>query len=470
MRTVVVGNGMAGARLVEQLVARGVGDITVLGEEPYGPYNRILLSAVLEGSHRPEAIGLRSAGWCAAHGVDQRLGIRVRAVHPQRHEVELADGSVVAYDRLVLATGSVPLLPPIHGLLDRDGELNPRAHAFRTLADCQRLLAALPTATSAVVVGGGLLGLQVARALSIRGLRTEVVEGGGHVLGSQVDETAGRMLQRSLERLGTAVYTGARVTRITDGGRGEEAGGAGKSGVVLDNGYVLDADLVVLTAGCRPNIRLAVGAGLRTGRGVLVDDHLATSDPDIFAVGDCAEHNGRTTGFVAPAWEQTGVLAEHLAGVSAAYTGHRGVARLRATDLHVAVLGEPEHSDGEVVRISNPFPGTYRKLVVAQGTIVAATLVGDLDRVGLITQAFDRRTVLGPGEPAALLLADRPAAGGPLPDQTEVCACAGVSAQRIRACRDLDEARTTTRATTGCGGCTAVVESLLSESLRRSAA
>jgi NAD(P)H-nitrite reductase large subunit len=449
MRTVVVGNGMAAVRLVEHLVARGVDGITVLGEEPCAPYNRILLSAVLEGTHRTAAIGLREVGWCAAHGVDERLGTRVLAVHRDTRELELHDGGRVAYDRLILATGSTPLLPAIHGLADGEGQLSSRVHAFRGLVDCVRLLAAIPTAGSAVVVGGGLLGLQVARALSIRGLRTEVVEQGEHVLRSHVDETAGQVLERSLARLGTAVYTRARVTRLVD------------HGVMLDNGHVLDADLVVLTTGCRPNVRLGVQAGLRTARGIIVDDQLMTSDRRIFALGDCAEHNGRTTGFVAPAWEQAAVLAAHLAGEPAAYTGHRSIARLRATDLEVAVLGEPEQTPGEVVRVHNPVPGSYKKLVVAQGVIVAATLVGDLSRVGLITQAFDKATVLGPGEPGALLLADRPATSTVLPDEAEVCACAGVTAGRIRACDGLDEVRESTRATTGCGGCTSAVRSLL---------
>jgi NAD(P)H-nitrite reductase large subunit len=302
-----------------------------------------------------------------------------------------------------------------------------------------------------VVVGGGLLGLQVARALSVRGLRTEVVEQGEHVLRSHVDETAGRVLETSLAKLGTAVYTGARVVRLVD------------HGVVLDNGYVLDADLVVLTTGCRPNIRLAAQAGLHTARGIVVDGQLLTSDARISALGDCAEHNGRTTGFVSSAWEQAAVLAAHLVGEPATYTGHRSVARLRATDLDVAVLGEPEQTAGEVVRVCNPVPGSYKKLVVAQGVIVAGTLVGDLSRVGLITQAFDKATVLGPAEPGALLLADRPATPATLPDEAEVCACAGVTAGRIRACGGLDDVRETTRATTGCGGCTSTVQSLLPE-------
>ena len=234
-------------------------------------------------------------------------------------------------------------------------------------------------ARSAVVVGGGLLGLQVARALGVRGLATEIVEGGDHLLRSQVDAKAGAILARDLKRLGTAVYTGARAVRLTD------------AGLVLDNGYTLDTDLVVLTAGGRPSTALARRAGLEVRRGVVVDHLLRTSDPHIHAIGDCAQHGDQVTGFVPPAWEQAGLLARHLNGEEVRYDGARTVARLRATDLDVAVLGDPERTDGEVVEVSNPVTGTHRKLVVRDGVIVGATLVGDLSRIGLITQHYDRR-------------------------------------------------------------------------------
>jgi NAD(P)H-nitrite reductase large subunit len=302
-----------------------------------------------------------------------------------------------------------------------------------------------------VVVGGGLLGLQVARALGVRGLDTEVVEGGDHLLRSQVDAKAGAILARDLGRLGTRVYTGARAVRLTD------------AGLVLDNGYVLETDLVVLTAGGRPSIALARRAGLDVRRGVVVDDQLRTSDERIHAIGDCAQHGLQVTGFVPPAWEQAGLLARHLRGEEVAYAGSRNVARLRATGHDVAVLGDPEHAEGQVVEVSNPVTGTHRRLVVRDGVIVAATLVGDLSRIGLITQHYDRGTVLGPREPGDLLMGERPAGPVVLPDDAEVCACAGVSAGAIRACSSLEIARETTRATTGCGGCAPAVRQLLAQ-------
>jgi assimilatory nitrate reductase electron transfer subunit len=442
-RVVIVGAGMAAARLADGLTGH---DVTLLGDEAHAPYNRILLSAVLEGTHDPSSLALR-----LADHVDLRVDARVVEIHREDHEVELADRSRLPYDTLVLATGSIPTLPPIRGIVRVDGRLDERVHAFRSLDDCLRLDAAVPGARRAVVVGGGLLGLQVARALGVRGLVTEVVEGGDHLLRSQVDDKAGAILARDLARLGTTVYTGARATRLTE------------AGLALDNGYVLDTDLVVLTAGGRPSTALARRAELAVRRGVVVDDELRTSDPDIHAIGDCAQHADRVTGFVPPAWEQAAVLARILDGEPATYDGSRTVARLRATGLDVAVLGDPLHAEGQVVEVSNPVVGSHRRLVVRDGVVVAATLVGDLSRIGLITQHFDRRTVLGPSEPGALLMPDRPAEPHVLAADAEVCACAGVSAGEIRSCGSLADVRDRTRATTGCGGCADTVRLLLAQ-------
>ena len=454
MRIVVVGAGMASVRLVEELVARGVRGVTVVGGEPQVPYNRILLSAVLEGTHRPGALDLRSRSWFRAQGVELYLGRRALTVDARAKLVRVDGGRELSYDRLVLATGSRPALPSIRGLTDVGGRLHPKAFAFHNREDCRRLMEAVPTARRAVVVGGGLLGVQVARALTVRGLDTEIVESGTHLLHGRVDGTAGLVLKRSLARLSTHVHTDVRAVRLTT------------AGLHLDDGRVLESDLVVVTAGSRPAVDLAKKAGLEVDRGVLVDDRLRTSDPGIHAIGDCAEHTGRRglplSGLVAPAWEQAEVLAAHLAGEEAAYTGTRTIARLRATDLEVAVLGDPEHTEGEVVEMTNPFAGTHRRLVVRDGSITAGTLIGDLSRVGAIGKAFEQATVLGPHEPGALLLPEVSSATSPeLADDAEVCACAGVNAARIRACSSIEEVRERTRATTGCGGCAAVVAALL---------
>ncbi|RHW26790.1 NAD(P)/FAD-dependent oxidoreductase [Nocardioides immobilis] len=480
---------MASTRLVEELVARGATDhltITVLGDEPHAPYNRILLSAVLEGTHRPEALTLRGEEWYAEHGIDLRLGARVLEVERDLKDVMLVDGTIIEYDVLVLATGSIPTLPPIRGLVKMDGSLHESVHAFRSLGECERLLESVtatdengePINRRAVVVGGGLLGLQVARALGARGIDTEVVEGGDHLLHQQLGTAAGKILARDMKKLGVAVYTGARAVKLTDANSGLGLGGSvkvldplptnpGRVALRLDNGFTLDTDLVILTAGGRPSTALARRAGLEVRRGIVVDDRLASvTDPEIFALGDCVEHEGRVTGFVPPAWEQAGVLAGVLMDEPVKYDGSRIVARLRATGLDVAVLGDPERevlNGGDVVEMSNPVRGSHRKLVIRDGRIVAGALVGDLNRIGLITQHYDRQTVLGPTEPGDLLLVERSAKPVQLPDDAEVCNCAGVTAGAIRACSSFEAARDTTRATTGCGGCASTVRQLLAD-------
>ncbi|TIC83334.1 NAD(P)/FAD-dependent oxidoreductase [Nocardioides sp. GY 10127] len=460
---------MAATRLVEQLVAQGYpGHVTVLGDEQVPSYNRILLSAVLEGTHDREAITLRSEDWFAEHGVDLRLGSRVLTVDRDYGDVMLVDGTTIGFDKLVLATGSIPTLPPMRGLVRHDGSLHPRVHAFRSVADCEGLEAAVGAHPKArvVVVGGGLLGLQVARALSLRGLTVEVVEAADHLLSRQVSESGAKVLRRSLERLGTTVYTGARVTRLVEPPSGPVADGDGPVGLQLDNGFVLETDLVVLTSGGRPSTALARGAGLEVRRGIVVDDTLASvTDPRIHAIGDCAQHGGVVHGFVAPAWEQAGILARRLCGEDVRHEGSRVVARLRATGLDVAVLGDPVNAEGEDVEVSNPITGKHSHLVVRDGRIVAASLVGDLSRVGLITQYYDHGTELGMLEPGDLLLPDVVPTPTVLPDEAEVCACAGVTAGAIRACSSLEEVRTTTRATTGCGGCAGACKDLLAERL-----
>jgi len=267
------------------------------------------------------------------------------------------------------------------------------------------------------------------------------------------------MLRRELSRLGTEVYTGARAIRLTD------------QGLRLDNGVVLETDLVVLTAGGRPSTALAKRAGLMVRRGIVIDRRMTSaSDGRIHALGDCAEYGRRTTGFVGPAWEQAGILAARLVGEHVYYTGARNVARLRATGLDVAVLGDPERTDGEVVEVANPLARSHRKLVVRGGVIVGAALVGDLSRVGLITQLYDKATKLSDGEPGALLMAEPASTPAVLGDDEEICACAGVSAGRIRACGSFAAARQETRASTGCGSCEGVIRELLGDPSRQAAA
>jgi NAD(P)H-nitrite reductase large subunit len=456
---VVIGNGMAAICLVEELVRREAPlRITVVGHEPGPAYNRILLSALLEGTHPAQELRLKDVGWYAENAVELIGGTRVTRIDRDERVVWLAGERPVRYDRLVLATGSVALLPPIRGLVTADGDLSRRVHTFRSMADCLGLMRVLPQARRAVVIGGGLLGLQVARALGVRGLEVDLVEAASHLLASHIGEPAGKVLRRSVEALGCEVYPESRAVKLTD------------EGLRLDTGYLLRADLFVVTAGARPATSLAKAAGLFVRCGVVVDDTLTSvTDERVHAVGDCAEYRGRTGGFVSPAWEQAGVLAARLCGEPVLYQGSRIVARLRASDLQVAILGDPEGATGDVVEVANPIKGSYRKLVMRDGVIEAAVLLGDLSRIGLLTQLYDRRTVLGAREPGQLILGERPAGEGSvkLPDDVQVCACAGASAGRIRACADLAEVVEATRATTGCGGCAGTVRELLASRVVR---
>lgn len=462
-RLVVIGNGMAAIRLVEELVRRGRTtddhgwEVTVIGDEPGPAYNRILLSAVLEGSHPQHAIELRSRTWYADAGVTLRTDTRVARIDREGPAVVLQGGERLDVDRVVLATGSTPVLPPIRGLveLDADGRrrLDARVHTFRTTADTDRLITALPSLRRIVVVGGGLLGLQVATALVTRGIEVDLIEGSPHLLSRHLGPAAGAVLRRTVTQLGIEVHTEVRASRLEPGG------------VRLDNGYLVPLGALVLATGTRPSVSVALASGLFVRRGVVVDSTLTSlSDGRIHALGDCAEFRGATPGFVAPAWDQAAILASRLCGEDVDHAGTRIVARLRATGLEVAVFGEPEKEVGQVVEMANPVRGIYRKLVVRDGVIRAGVCVGDLTDVGLITALFDRQSVLGPDEPAQLVRGVRTAAPPPisdLPDDVEVCTCAGVDAGRIRACSSLAEVKASTRATTGCGGCSRVCEELV---------
>ncbi|MEE4596703.1 FAD-dependent oxidoreductase [Streptomyces sp. DSM 41524] len=313
-RVVIVGGGMAGTRLAQQLTARAVAvgagsagagsvEVTIIGEEPHPAYNRVLLAEVLAGRYPPEVIALPAP----AAGVRRLSGVRVVRVDRPTAEVVCDDGRRVPYDALVLATGSNPVLPPLRGLFEPDGhELPDGVHAFRTMDDCLALGAAVRPGARVVVIGGGLLGVSAARALAQRGAQVVLAHQGEHLMERQLDPGASGVLRRHMAALGVEVHTECRVrglrTRAMDGRRLVKA-------VELADGYALEADLVVLACGVRPRVGLARAAGLEVARGVVIDDELRTSDPRVFAIGDCAEHAGVVYGLAGAAQEQADVLA-----------------------------------------------------------------------------------------------------------------------------------------------------------------
>ena len=365
-RLVIVGAGMAAHRLVEELLEKAPGRhaITLLGAEPHAPYNRILLSQVLSGEKRREDTMLADATGLASRGVRFRGGSAVSAIDRDLRFVVTAAGEVIGYDKLVLATGSQPIRPAIPGA-SLSGVV-----AFRDLDDVEAMLAAARPGARAIVIGGGLLGLEAAAGLAKRGMGVSVVHLMPTLMERQLDGDAAGLLAGSLAARGIAVAAGAEAEAI----RGDES----VTGVRLKGGRESPADLVVIAIGIRPNTELARRAGLACGRGVQVDDGLATSDPAIFALGECVEHRNQTFGLVAPIWEQARVLADRLVGGGASYAGSTSYASLKVTgiDLFSAGIFEPAPGDEPVV-LRDRASGVYRKLVLRQGRLAGALLYGD---------------------------------------------------------------------------------------------
>jgi nitrite reductase (NADH) large subunit len=466
---VVIGNGMAGARAVEEILARGGGErfrITVFGDEPYGNYNRIMLSHVLAGE-AAEEIYLNPLDWYADNAVTLHAGVRVVRIDRFAKKVFADDGQVVPYDTLIVATGSRTFFPPMDGMWLDDRTLTPGVFGFRTMDDTAAMLAYARERTSAVVIGGGLLGLEAAHGLQQHGLTVHVVQGGPVLMNQQLDEEAGAILRRVLEQKhGITVHTGQRPTAIRSAGA--------VTGVVLADGSVIDADMVVVTAGIRPNVGLAVVSGLTVERAIVVDDQMrSVDDPDVYVVGECAQHRGQVYGLVAPLWEQAGVLADHVTGADpeAAYHGSRNATKLKVAGVAVAQMGikRPERDDDEFVRFSEPRKGVYKSVVVRDGKLVGATLLGDTEKVAFLTQSFDRGLPL-PAERVELLFSlagpGEEQGAAEMDDSVQVCNCNGVSKGALVACvRDgvcsLSGVMARTRAGKGCGSCKPLVAQIV---------
>jgi len=469
-QVVVLGYGMAGARLAEEIRRRDPDGtrvaLTVVGEEPHHAYNRVLLSALLAGTMRPEAVRMHDEDWAGEHGVTLRLGVPATRVDRPARRVELADGSAVGYDSLVLATGSKPVPPPVEGLLGEDGSPAEGVVAFRSLDDCERILDLAQVGAPVAVIGGGLLGLEAARGLAGRGNLVTVVHQVGHLMERQLDHEGGRVLARTLGELGVEFRLGISAARYQPG-----------DGLKLDDGSQVEADLVVVSAGVRAQTSLAAEAGIDVDRGVLVDDALRTSDGRVHAIGDCAQHPGTVSGLVQPAWEQAEVLADLLTGTSTAarYRGTPVVTRLKARDVDLASVGEAltEVTDdtAEVLSLSDPRRGRYGKLVIRDDRVAGAILLGCPDAAATITQLYDRGVpvpedrlalLLGRAMPSGAEAVDSPAE---LPSAAKVCQCNSVTKGRlVEAYRDgattVPELATATRATTGCGDCANAVQEI----------
>lgn len=468
-RLIVIGNGMAGGRLVEELIARGGGDqyqIVVFGDERHGNYNRILLSNVLARAQDPEDIFLNPLEWYAENGIDLRAGVRARAIDRRGRRV-FADGGVEEpYDVLVIATGSSAFVPPFAGVRDAEGRLKRGVYVFRTLDDCDAMMAQAARARRAVVIGGGLLGLEAARGLlELKVPEVDVVHLVSHLMEMQLDGPGGALLKRTLEGMGLRVHL-EKITR-------EVLGNGHVTGIRFADHTMLAADMVVIAAGIRPNIELARNAGLTVGRGMVVGDDLRSPDDvRLHALGECIEHRGQTYGLVAPIWEQARVLADRLTGrdANALYHGSRVATKLKVMGIELSVMGEHEAREGdEEIRYVEEHRAVYKKLLVRDGRLAGAILLGDATRGADLLQVFDRGGEV-PANRAELLFPIAGDAAAPrvedLPDDAQVCNCNGVSKGKLVAavrggCRSLKRLCDVTRAGTGCGSCKAQVQALL---------
>ncbi|MEV7070479.1 FAD-dependent oxidoreductase [Streptomyces sp. NPDC093990] len=380
-RVVVIGAGLAGVRLARRLGELGT-PVTLIGEEEHRPYNRVLLAEVLAGRYTPDVIALPAPAALTR--------ARVTGIDREARTVECADGARIAYDTLVLATGSNPVLPPLRGLFTPDHVLPEGVHAFRTMDDCLGLSKAVRPGVKAVVIGGGLLGVSAARALAQRGAQVILAQQSERLMERQLDPSASKLVRRHLVDLGVEVHTDLRVRDVRC------VGGAVRS-VEMADGYALDAEIVVLACGVHPRVGLAQTAGLDVRKGIVVDDELRTSDPHIHAIGDCAQHDGTVYGLATPALEQADALAELLAAGfgdrGTRYTGTRSLTRLTLpgqTAFDLAAFGETEALPGDdVVQLTDATRGTYRKVVVRDDRLVGGVLVGELGTVGALARAWE---------------------------------------------------------------------------------
>ncbi len=364
---VIVGNGMAAARLVDELAKAALGRyaIAVIGDEPRLAYNRVLLSSVLAGETASHDIELRPADWWRDRGVTLKYGCAVTEIDVGRRELKIANEESVAFSRLVLATGSTPLR------LNVPGAALAGVHTFRDSRDVDLLLTLAASKKRVVVVGGGLLGLEAAYGLAKAGAPVTLIHLMDRLMERQLDAPAAALLKSLVEPKGIEVLLNANTGRIVGESRVE--------GVELTDRRRIDADAVIFAAGIRPNIALARDAGIPVNRGVIVDDHLQTGAPGIFALGECAEHRGICYGLVEPAYEQARVLAQHLAGRTATYGGSVVATNLKVSGVSVFSAGDFLGSEGsESIVLSDVRRGTYKKLVISEGRLTGAVLVGDV--------------------------------------------------------------------------------------------
>ena len=473
-RLVVIGNGMAGCRAVEEILARDGSryDVTIFGAEPRVNYNRIMLSPVLAGEKSFEEIVINGQDWYDTNAITLVSGDRVDHIDRETKTVVAASGRIEPYDKLLIATGSDPFIIPVPGK-DLEGVVT-----FRDLDDVDKMLAAAEHGGDAVVIGGGLLGLEAAHGLSLRGMKVTVVHLMPTLMERQLDEAAGWLLKTELEKRGQTILTGANTKEIH--------GVDGKVvAIELADGTKVKADIVVMAAGIRPATGLAAAAGLDTERGILVDDHMVTSDPDILAVGECVQHRGLCYGLVAPLWEMCRSLADYVTETPSGFAGAVTSTKLKVSGIDLFSAGDfsgapgPEGELCEDIVMRDAARGAYKRVVVRDNKLVGAVLYGDtadgnwyFDLMRSQADISDIREALIFGQAFASGGAqlDPNAAVAALSDDAEICGCNGVSKGKVVSCieggaHSVDAVRATCKASASCGQCTSLVETLLTLSL-----
>lgn len=459
-RLVVVGNGMAGVACVEQILKQTHDfEITILGDETHVNYNRIMLSSVLAGEKSSEEIVLNDLAWYQANGIRARLGIRIVDIDPERRTVLDANGGVTEFDKLILATGSSAFVPPISGS-DKNN-----VHVFRTLDDVRALLDKSRPGLKAVVIGGGLLGLEAARGLQVQGCEVTVVHLMETLMERQLDATGGDYLRRKIEKLGVRVMLGTQTKAMLGNGRVE--------GLCFTSGEEIGAELVVIAAGIRPNVALGKKAGLEVRRGIVVNDYMETSRPDIFAVGECTEHRGEVFGLVAPLMEQGKVLASTITGArNIVFNPVAPAAKLKIMGIDVFSAGDINEAEPEleIVRYEDASLGVYKKLVLKHNRLRGVVLVGDASDDRQYLRWLNEQTDLT-GQRRNLLFPPANSDGGlevaSMPDREVICGCNGVrKGEMIDAIHkytitSMAQLKDCTRASTSCGSCKGLCQQLL---------
>ncbi|HYG75938.1 MAG TPA: nitrite reductase large subunit NirB [Planctomycetota bacterium] len=481
-KLVVIGNGMAGARVVEEILKRDpeAYDIAMFGAEPYGNYNRILLSNVLNGSQSASEIFINPLSWYWENRITLHAGIKAVKIDRERKVVigkpmkkeasayTLSPDSAFeektieeGYDRVIIATGSRPFVPPMEGFGGAG------TFMFRTVDDCERIAEYAKECKKAAVIGGGLLGLEAARGLLTHGVEVTVLEAAPQLMIAQLDPESGQMLKSTMEGMGVKVLLEKITTKIeTVEGR--------ITRLLFKDGTTLDTDMVVVSAGIRPITEIASVSGLTVDKAIVVDDQMRTNDPEIFALGECVQHRGKIYGLVDPIWEMANVLADVLTNknVSAAYQGSKLGTKLKVMGCELASMGDtkPAAPTDEVVVYREPKRGVYKKLIIRDEKLAGAILLGEADAASMLMQMFFSGAKV-PERRADMLFGEEPAGVSmvnlvSMPDNVQICNCNGVSKKQIvdavrSGCNSVSKVGACTKAGTGCQSCKGMVAQLI---------